>query len=156
MPLWSCQRGGRHVRRAAHTCIRASQPPSNLAGADIVDGSPVLDVKPFVPFCDNVPTAAAPSWVAAEVRRGGSLHTYMTWSWHTYMIFVCGWVDLVSAFVRQQPCPSPPHRPGWQQRWGREGGGGGAAQKRPVCATPALLGRSPASPTPAAPNNHSY
>lgn len=38
-----------------------------LGGADVVDGSPVLDVKPFVPFCDNVPTAAAPAWVAAKV-----------------------------------------------------------------------------------------
>ncbi|KAL4447380.1 hypothetical protein ABPG77_007413 [Micractinium sp. CCAP 211/92] len=37
-----------------------------LAGADIVDGSPVLDIKPFVPFCDNVPAAQAPSWVAAQ------------------------------------------------------------------------------------------
>jgi tRNA (Thr-GGU) A37 N-methylase len=38
-----------------------------LGGADVVDGSPVLDVKPFVPFCDNVPAAAAPAWVAAKV-----------------------------------------------------------------------------------------
>jgi tRNA (Thr-GGU) A37 N-methylase len=38
-----------------------------LGGADIVDGSPVLDVKPFVPFCDNVPAASAPAWVAAKV-----------------------------------------------------------------------------------------
>ncbi|KAL4443496.1 hypothetical protein ABPG75_011233 [Micractinium tetrahymenae] len=39
-----------------------------LAGADIVDGSPVLDIKPFVPFCDNVPSAAAPSWVAVQAE----------------------------------------------------------------------------------------
>ncbi|KAL4858561.1 tRNA (adenine(37)-N6)-methyltransferase [Chlorella vulgaris] len=39
-----------------------------LEGADIVDGSPVLDIKPFVPFCDNVPTAAAPAWVAAKAE----------------------------------------------------------------------------------------
>ena len=37
-----------------------------LGGADIVDGSPVLDVKPYVPFCDSLPAAAAPPWVAAE------------------------------------------------------------------------------------------
>lgn len=34
-----------------------------VAGADVVDGSPVLDVKPYLPFCDSVPDAVAPSWV---------------------------------------------------------------------------------------------
>lgn len=34
-----------------------------LGGADIVDGSPVLDIKPYVPFCDHVLSATAPSWV---------------------------------------------------------------------------------------------
>ncbi len=34
-----------------------------LGGADIVDGSPVLDIKPYVPFCDCLTTAKAPSWV---------------------------------------------------------------------------------------------
>ena len=34
-----------------------------LAGADLVDGTPVLDVKPYLPFCDGVPAAAAPPWV---------------------------------------------------------------------------------------------
>jgi len=35
-----------------------------LGGADIVDGSPVLDIKPYVPFCDGVTSASAPAWVA--------------------------------------------------------------------------------------------
>ncbi|GFR42721.1 hypothetical protein Agub_g3607 [Astrephomene gubernaculifera] len=37
-----------------------------LGGADIVDGSPVLDIKPYVPFCDCLPAARAPAWVQAE------------------------------------------------------------------------------------------
>ena len=37
-----------------------------LAGADLVDGTPVLDVKPYVPFCDRVEDAAAPAWVGKE------------------------------------------------------------------------------------------
>jgi hypothetical protein len=41
-----------------------------LGGADIVDGSPVLDIKPYVPFCDSVPGATAPPWV--QVRRCGA------------------------------------------------------------------------------------
>ena len=34
-----------------------------LAGCDVVDGTPVLDLKPYVPFCDAVPDARAPLWV---------------------------------------------------------------------------------------------
>ena len=34
-----------------------------LHGADIVDGSPVLDIKPYLPYVDSVPSAQAPSWV---------------------------------------------------------------------------------------------
>ncbi|KAG2423016.1 hypothetical protein HXX76_015614 [Chlamydomonas incerta] len=37
-----------------------------LGGADIVDGSPVLDIKPYVPFCDCLTAATAPAWVQAE------------------------------------------------------------------------------------------
>eukprot|EP00232_Nephroselmis_pyriformis_P018512 CAMPEP_0182877010 /NCGR_PEP_ID=MMETSP0034_2-20130328/14488_1 /TAXON_ID=156128 /ORGANISM="Nephroselmis pyriformis, Strain CCMP717" /LENGTH=211 /DNA_ID=CAMNT_0025009829 /DNA_START=55 /DNA_END=686 /DNA_ORIENTATION=- len=39
-----------------------------LAGADVVDGSPILDIKPYVPFCDAVAGGVAPSWVAAEAE----------------------------------------------------------------------------------------
>jgi tRNA-Thr(GGU) m(6)t(6)A37 methyltransferase TsaA len=38
-----------------------------FAGADIVDGSPVIDIKPYVPFCDAVKGAVAPSWVDAAI-----------------------------------------------------------------------------------------
>ena len=37
-----------------------------LAGLDCVDGSPVLDVKPFLPFCDAPPGATAPDWAQAR------------------------------------------------------------------------------------------
>ena len=35
-----------------------------LAGVDVVDGTPVLDVKPYLPFADSVPRAVAPPWVS--------------------------------------------------------------------------------------------
>jgi tRNA (Thr-GGU) A37 N-methylase len=37
-----------------------------LGGVDIVDGSPVLDVKPYVPFSDALPGATAPNWVTVS------------------------------------------------------------------------------------------
>ena len=33
-------------------------------GADVVDGTPVLDIKPYIPFVDGVITATAPDWVS--------------------------------------------------------------------------------------------
>lgn len=32
-------------------------------GADVVDGTPVLDIKPYIPFVDGVTNASAPHWV---------------------------------------------------------------------------------------------
>lgn len=34
-----------------------------LGGADVVDGSPVLDIKPYIPFADSVDGASTPRWV---------------------------------------------------------------------------------------------
>lgn len=34
-----------------------------LGGCDVVDGTPILDLKPYVPFCDAVKDALAPPWV---------------------------------------------------------------------------------------------
>ncbi|CAL8461760.1 g1291 [Coccomyxa elongata] len=40
-----------------------------VGGVDIVDGSPVLDVKPYLPFCDSLPSATAPSWVSDNLQE---------------------------------------------------------------------------------------
>ena len=40
-----------------------------LGGADVVNGTPILDMKPYVPYSDTVAGAAAPDWVVAE-REG--------------------------------------------------------------------------------------
>ena len=37
-----------------------------LSGADLVDGTPVLDVKPYVPFCEAIADSVAPSWVSVR------------------------------------------------------------------------------------------
>jgi tRNA (Thr-GGU) A37 N-methylase len=39
-----------------------------LGGADIVDGSPVLDIKPYLPFCEALSSASAPDWVTVRPR----------------------------------------------------------------------------------------
>ena len=33
-------------------------------GADVVDGTPVLDIKPYIPYVDGGVGAQAPAWVS--------------------------------------------------------------------------------------------
>lgn len=49
-----------------------------LGGADIVDGSPVLDIKPYLPYVDSVPSAQAPDWVSPGGTRVWDVDT----GWH--------------------------------------------------------------------------
>ncbi len=46
-----------------------------VRGLDAIDGTPVLDVKPYVPYFDLVPEAKVPEWVtrrAEELRASAS------------------------------------------------------------------------------------
>ncbi|GKV22324.1 hypothetical protein SLEP1_g32205 [Rubroshorea leprosula] len=37
-----------------------------LSGVDLVDGTPVLDVKPYLPYCDSIEGALVPNWVMVD------------------------------------------------------------------------------------------
>ncbi|KAG8367687.1 hypothetical protein BUALT_Bualt16G0099000 [Buddleja alternifolia] len=37
-----------------------------LSGVDLVDGTPVLDIKPYLPYCDNIEGAKVPEWVKED------------------------------------------------------------------------------------------
>ncbi|XP_015878109.2 uncharacterized protein LOC107414494 [Ziziphus jujuba] len=37
-----------------------------LSGVDLVDGTPVLDVKPYLPYCDSIQGATIPEWLTAD------------------------------------------------------------------------------------------
>ncbi|XP_073220133.1 uncharacterized protein [Cicer arietinum] len=37
-----------------------------LSGVDLVDGTPVLDVKPYIPYCDSIQEAAVPNWLMED------------------------------------------------------------------------------------------
>ncbi|KAI4335465.1 hypothetical protein L6164_014109 [Bauhinia variegata] len=37
-----------------------------LSGVDLVDGTPVLDVKPYVPYCDSIAEATVPDWLMVD------------------------------------------------------------------------------------------
>lgn len=40
-----------------------------LAGLDVVDGTPCLDLKPYLPSYESVPTALVPAWVKASYEE---------------------------------------------------------------------------------------
>ncbi len=40
-----------------------------VRGLDAVDGSPVLDIKPYLPHCDSLPEATVPDWVTEGLNR---------------------------------------------------------------------------------------
>lgn len=40
-----------------------------VRGLDALDGTPVLDVKPYIPHFDSVPGARMPEWVTRESRE---------------------------------------------------------------------------------------
>lgn len=42
-----------------------------LAATDVVDGTPILDIKPYVSFADNLAHTKAPAWVAPESSLEG-------------------------------------------------------------------------------------
>ncbi|KAJ0090377.1 hypothetical protein Patl1_14386 [Pistacia atlantica] len=37
-----------------------------LSGVDLVDGTPILDIKPYLPYCDSIHGAAVPEWVTVD------------------------------------------------------------------------------------------
>jgi len=40
----------------------------HLSGVDILDGTPVLDIKPYLPYADSIPDASA-GWAEGEIKR---------------------------------------------------------------------------------------
>lgn len=39
-----------------------------VAGLDLLDGTPVLDIKPYIPYADSIPDASA-GWASGEIPR---------------------------------------------------------------------------------------
>ncbi|KAI5675411.1 hypothetical protein M9H77_06361 [Catharanthus roseus] len=37
-----------------------------LSGVDLVDGTPILDIKPYLPYCDSIKGATIPDWVKED------------------------------------------------------------------------------------------
>lgn len=49
----------------------------HVSGIDLIDGTPILDVKPYVPFYDSIPGAKTPEWVIESPK---SPFKHITWT----------------------------------------------------------------------------
>lgn len=58
-----------------------------VRGLDAVDGTPILDVKPYIANFDSVPEATVPDWVAEHLDshfHGGPGHAHGPWHDHSH------------------------------------------------------------------------
>uniref|UniRef100_A0A0E0B392 TsaA-like domain-containing protein n=1 Tax=Oryza glumipatula TaxID=40148 RepID=A0A0E0B392_9ORYZ len=62
----------KHTNLSSIFCFNASQVEAVdghsilLSGVDLVDGTPVLDIKPYLPYSDSVKGAAIPNWLEVD------------------------------------------------------------------------------------------
>ncbi|XP_051142427.1 uncharacterized protein LOC127259257 isoform X2 [Andrographis paniculata] len=49
-----------------------------LSGVDLVDGTPVLDIKPYLPYCDSIQDATVPDWVKENKSLYSSPDEFMS------------------------------------------------------------------------------
>ena len=60
-------RSPHHPNSIGLSCVvldRVEEGVLHVRGLDLIDGTPVLDIKPYVPYCDAFPGSAA-GWVDA-------------------------------------------------------------------------------------------
>lgn len=57
-----------------------------LSGADLVDGTPVLDIKPYLPYCDNVQGAKVPDWIMVHSLLPSFPASFYNYSIHTHYL----------------------------------------------------------------------
>jgi tRNA-Thr(GGU) m(6)t(6)A37 methyltransferase TsaA len=104
----------------------------NFSGGDLLDGTPILDIKPYIPYADALPEALGGFAEAApdnrtEVSFSPELHTTLQEAEQQHENFA----TLVQQVLAQQPEPAY-HKPSEREygvqlynynvRWRREGG----------------------------------
>lgn len=60
------------------SCVRLEGPPRTegkevileVSGGDFLQGTPIVDLKPYLPYCDSVPDARTPEWTRDFAQIG--------------------------------------------------------------------------------------
>jgi tRNA-Thr(GGU) m(6)t(6)A37 methyltransferase TsaA len=60
---------GMSAVRLARVDMEASGGPElHVLGADLMDGTPIIDIKPYIPYADSIPDAN-PGWAVEPIKR---------------------------------------------------------------------------------------
>ena len=78
----------------------------HVLGADLLDGTPIYDIKPYLPFTDSHPNAVAGF---AEDKLGVSLHVNIEDKW--LEMLTSEYAQTLKAILAQDPRPSYQHDP---------------------------------------------
>ncbi len=78
----------------------------HVLGADLLDGTPIFDIKPYLPFTDSHPNAVAGF---AEDKLGVSLHVNIEDKW--LEMLTSEYAQTLKAILAQDPRPSYQHDP---------------------------------------------
>ena len=100
-----------------HIAVRQGQVALHLAGVDLLDGTPVLDIKPYLPYADRIMEATggfAPEAPTAELTVDFSPPA---------SAFCAAWSDgdlreLITQILRQDPRPAYQRADPTPQRYG--------------------------------------
>ena len=100
-----------------HIAVRQGQAVLHLAGVDLLDGTPVLDIKPYLPYADRIMEATggfAPEAPTAELTVDFSPPA---------SAFCAAWSDgdlreLIAQILRQDPRPAYQRADPTPQRYG--------------------------------------
>jgi tRNA-Thr(GGU) m(6)t(6)A37 methyltransferase TsaA len=84
----------------------------HVTGVDVLDGTPVLDIKPYLPYADSIPNAHA-GWAEEPIRRIEVVFTGQGLSALTQRALASGRPDL-QGLVTEMLALDP--RPAFQQR----------------------------------------
>jgi len=97
---------GLTAARLDHIAVRQGQVTLHLAGVDLLDGTPVLDIKPYLPYADRIVEAVG--GFAAEAPETGLAVEFSP----AASEFCAAWPgggdlrELISQILRQDPRPA--------------------------------------------------
>ena len=83
--------------------IESVTPVLRIKGVDIVDGTPILDIRPYVPYVDSVPHAEAGFAPSSPVRIAVRISPGLAQSWQ---LLSKSEQDLITGMISLNPGPA--------------------------------------------------
>ncbi len=92
--IWACRSPHRVNELGLSLCemvaVDAAKGIIHVRGIDLLDNTPVVDIKPFIPAYDTAPSARVPAWVAGSVNRPADFaHVAFSDEAHAVLAAIC-------------------------------------------------------------------